>query len=329
MASGIADTRQRAIELFQQKVTQTDIAARLGVSRVTVNHWAKIYGDGGAEALLQRPEKGRARRLTEDQRRAVTSWLAASPRDQGLAARRWTGRELATLIRSRFGVVHSPTYCLALCRAIGVPIGGAYRPPRTPKRPRTGLAGRPAKVSGVSAYNLRRDLLLADANRGSEGWTLREVVDFIRGHSGVVYAPSSIAALLGRLDVALQVIPERQRRIETRPRVAQWRQRGRRLTAEQLTDLYALLKAEKGIGTWSAERVATFIMERFRVSYAPSYVPLLLQDLGILIRRSPSTKSRAAAKPRLKGEPLASVTNGASVISREAGLQVVHRDRKR
>lgn len=61
------------------------------------------------------------------------------------------------------------------------------------------------------------------------------------------------------------------------------------------------MKAEKGIETRSAECVATFIMERFGVSYAPSYVPLLLQDLGILIRRPPSTRGRAAAKAGLKG----------------------------
>lgn len=287
MAGGTSAIRQRAIDLFQQDISQTEIASRLGVSRVTINQWAQIYKRSGADALLQRGHKGRSARLSEDQRREITSWLSASPQDQGLNARRWTGRVLAKLIRRKFGVAHSPNYCLALCRAMRAPMARAYRPPREPRARRGGLTGRPAKISGLAAETLRNELRSADRHGKLHGWTRRELVEFIRVHSGAAYASSSIDAVLGRLGVSLEIIPERQRRIETRPRAPK-RQRGRRLTPEQLTELCRLLTSQKDIATWSAPRVKAFIRERFGVTYAESYIPPLLQQIGILIRRPSS-----------------------------------------
>lgn len=293
--AGAALIRQRAIDLFRENVTQTEIAARLGVSRVTVNQWARIFNERGAEALLQRADRGRARRLTEDQRREVASWLAISPKEQGLDARRWTGREVATLIKRRFGVVHSPTYCLALCRAMGVPLEAAYRPPRKERRSPAAVRGRPPKISGLAAGKLRSDLLVADEGRSPRGWTRQELVEFIRRRTGANYSADSISSLLARLDVSLQIIPERQRRIETRPRPPKL-QRGRRLTIGQITELHRALKEKADIASRSPEWVRSFISDRFGVSYAPSYVPHLLQQLGILIRRPPPQAPRARGR---------------------------------
>lgn len=282
--AGTAPLRQRAIELLQQNISQAEIAARLGVSRVTINQWAKILRESGADALLQRAHKGRLPRLTDDQRGEIASWLSTSAQDQGLQARRWTGREVATLIRRRFGVAHTPSYCLALCRAMGVPLESAYRPPRKPRRSSGRPRGRPAKISGPAADKLRSELLAEDRGRSPRGWTRQELVAFVEQRTGIAYAADSISALLDRLGVSLQIIPERQRRIETRRRLPK-PQRGRRLTAEQITQLHSALREQADIASWSPERVKSFIWDRFHVRYAPSYIPHLLQQVGILIRR--------------------------------------------
>lgn len=299
MPAGTLLIRQRAIQLFRQNITQTEIATLLGVSRVTVSQWAKVYRQGGADALLRRVHTGRSRRLTNDQQREIASWLATSPREQGLEARRWTGREVAKLILRRFGVVHSATYCRKICRAVGVPIAAAFKPTRSMSPSARGRAGRPAKIAGPAAEQLRADLEPVDRGRIPQDWTRQELVDFIAERTGIAYAPRSVGGLLARLGLSLSIIPARQRRIETRPKPPireTGHHPGRRLTANQIAELHGLLKRQSANAGWSAEGVRSLIWARFRVSYAPSSIPPLLQEFGISIHRARSGVSSASGK---------------------------------
>jgi transposase len=223
-------------------------------------------------------------RLTQAQRREMVSWLAHPPRQLGVAADRWTGRELAALVERRFGVKHSPAYCLRLCNAMGASMKAAYKLPLVEKQ--RGIAGRPPKVRGEMLPRLKRALVEASRHRQRRGWTRRELAAFIREQCGIICTPVSVEATLARMQLSLLIIPEWQRRVEERDRRPSRRQRARRLTIEQLAELSAALQAKPEVAR-SPEMTRSLIRQRFGVTYATSYIPNLLRELAIRRRGTP------------------------------------------
>src|SRR3954470_3929193 len=88
--AGLAQ-RARIVLLAGEGHSNTEIAARVGVSRPTVIHWRDRYGEGGVAALGDRPRSGRPRRVDEAQ--VVVATLTPPP--QRLGVTHWSSRLLA------------------------------------------------------------------------------------------------------------------------------------------------------------------------------------------------------------------------------------------
>lgn len=91
--------REAARLLRQGKLSQAEIARRLGVSRATVCDWAKQLAAGGLRALRRRLRRGA---------------LAA-----GFATDRWTMGRVRQLIEREFGVRYHRNYVNRLLVSVG------------------------------------------------------------------------------------------------------------------------------------------------------------------------------------------------------------------
>src|SRR6476469_832555 len=97
--AGLAQ-RARIVLLAGEGHSNTEIAARVGVSRPTVIHWRERYGEGGVAALADRPRSGRPRRVDEAQ--VVVATLTPPPR---LGVTHWSSRLLAGELGVGFATV--------------------------------------------------------------------------------------------------------------------------------------------------------------------------------------------------------------------------------
>src|SRR3712207_6841422 len=64
LRAGLAQ-RARIVLLAGEGTPNTEIAARVGTSRPTVNLWRRRYATGGLAALGDRPRSGRPRQIDE------------------------------------------------------------------------------------------------------------------------------------------------------------------------------------------------------------------------------------------------------------------------
>ena len=82
-SSGRAGMAQRAriVLLASDGVLNADIAARVGVSRPTVNRWRARYAESGIAGLVDEDRPGRPRQV--DQRQIVAETLVPPPASLG------------------------------------------------------------------------------------------------------------------------------------------------------------------------------------------------------------------------------------------------------
>src|SRR5512143_3651042 len=71
------------------KLSQAEIARRLGVSRATVSDWAKQVSAGGLRALRRRSAAGRPSRLTNRQKKRLVQILKKGASTAGFPTERW------------------------------------------------------------------------------------------------------------------------------------------------------------------------------------------------------------------------------------------------
>jgi transposase len=111
--------RMRAWELYGAGWNQTKIAQALGVSQGTVSQWLKRARQGGMEALRRRPARGRAPKLTPEQRARLPELLKKGAEYFGFNGAVWTGKRVAQVIDNHFGVRYHPEYIPRLLGSIG------------------------------------------------------------------------------------------------------------------------------------------------------------------------------------------------------------------
>jgi len=92
------------------KLSQAEIARRLGVSRATVSDWAKQVSAGGLRALRRRSAAGRPSRLTNQQKKRLVQILKQGARAAGFPTERWTMGRVQQMIRREFDVVYHAHY---------------------------------------------------------------------------------------------------------------------------------------------------------------------------------------------------------------------------
>jgi transposase len=118
--------RIEGARLLKRKVKEAEVARRLGVSRQTVNVWAKRLAEvNGAVGKLKAKPLGRPKALDAVQCEWLRSTLLKGALAAGFPTELWTVKRVRTLIKREFGVAYSPAGGWVLLRSLGF----------TPQRP--------------------------------------------------------------------------------------------------------------------------------------------------------------------------------------------------
>ena len=100
--------RKRAIELFNEGYNRGEVADILGVTRLSVGKWVKIYKQHGLKGLsLQKPGRkvGSGRRLTLEQEKKIQKMIRDKMPDQlKLPFALWNRRAIQALIKEQFEI---------------------------------------------------------------------------------------------------------------------------------------------------------------------------------------------------------------------------------
>jgi transposase len=103
------------------RLSQAQIARRLGVSPAAVCQWAERLHScpHGLAALRRRAKPGRPPRLTPAQWQELLAVLARGATHAGFDTQRWTMPRVRALIRRRFGVTYHADYLSVCLRDLG------------------------------------------------------------------------------------------------------------------------------------------------------------------------------------------------------------------
>ncbi|MFF3430272.1 transposase [Streptomyces sp. NPDC002602] len=82
--------RARAVELFEDGVSNAEIATAVGVCAESVRRWRRVWEEGGASALRRRAATGRPPKLDDSQAERVRAALEQGAQVHGFEADLWT-----------------------------------------------------------------------------------------------------------------------------------------------------------------------------------------------------------------------------------------------
>jgi transposase len=108
--------RLQAAGLFQQGLSQAEVARRLGVSRQTASRWQARWRQGGRAGLAGPGRWGRPSRLSDRDWRRVERALLQGPLVQGFDTDLWTLPRVAEVIWRLTGVSYHPGHVWWLLR---------------------------------------------------------------------------------------------------------------------------------------------------------------------------------------------------------------------
>jgi len=111
--------RLKAAKLFDQGVSQAEVARRLGVHRQSVNRWHQAWTKDGTRALKQAGRAGRKPRLQPAQLEQVRCGLKAGPQALGYDTGLWTTGRVADLIERETGQKYHPGHVWKILRSLG------------------------------------------------------------------------------------------------------------------------------------------------------------------------------------------------------------------
>ncbi|MGW7089051.1 helix-turn-helix domain-containing protein [Streptomyces sp. NPDC054871] len=82
--------RMRAVELFEQRRSSSEVARMVGMHPESVRRWKRLWEQGGAQALRRRPASGRPPKLDDTQVELVRAALEQGAQAHGFEADLWT-----------------------------------------------------------------------------------------------------------------------------------------------------------------------------------------------------------------------------------------------
>ena len=116
---GLERRRRRSARLFEEGLTQADVARRLDVSRTTALRWYRSWSAGGEEGLRGAGRAGRKPRLSEAQQEMVVQALLEGPLAWGYETELWTLPRVAEVIHEVTGVKYHPGHVWRVLRQLG------------------------------------------------------------------------------------------------------------------------------------------------------------------------------------------------------------------
>lgn len=96
----------------------SDIAATLGEHTRTIERWRKRFNEHGVAGLLDDTSPGRPSRLSERNKAALARDLQSPPREFGLEAEQWRGKQLQAHLNERYQVELSLRQCQRLLKKL-------------------------------------------------------------------------------------------------------------------------------------------------------------------------------------------------------------------
>jgi transposase len=109
----------RAAALFEQGLSQAQVAKKLRVSSQSAHRWRQAWEQGGKEALRSAPRKGPPPRLSEPQLGQLDVALLGGPRQFGFSTDLWTLPRIAQVIRTLFGVSYHGSHVWRILQKLG------------------------------------------------------------------------------------------------------------------------------------------------------------------------------------------------------------------
>ena len=101
------------------KLSQAEIARRVGVSRATVSEWARKVKEEGIRGLRKQKAKGGVFKLTKEQKQRLKRFLDRGALACGFCVDRWTLQRVSELIEREFDVTYHPNYLNRLLDKLG------------------------------------------------------------------------------------------------------------------------------------------------------------------------------------------------------------------
>ena len=111
--------RNKAAGLFEQGLSQSEIARRLGVTPASVCRWHQAWRGEGIQGLEVAKHLGRPRRLSAEQVEELESALLEGPGAHGFRTELWTLPRVGELIRRKFGVRYCKSNVWNVMRRLG------------------------------------------------------------------------------------------------------------------------------------------------------------------------------------------------------------------
>jgi transposase len=118
----LEERRLAAGRLLQAgRLSQAEIAQRLGVTPSAVSQWARQLRDhpSGLSALRRHPKPGRPARLSPSQWQELLGLLAHGAKQSGFETERWTLPRVRVVIERRWGVTYHVAYLSTRLRDLG------------------------------------------------------------------------------------------------------------------------------------------------------------------------------------------------------------------
>lgn len=156
------ERRLAAVPLLRRgKLSQSEIARRLGVTPAAVHKWRCRLDEGGKRALRRASTPGRPCKLTPEQERRLFRLLDAGASAAGFDSERWTLPRVQRLIEREFSVSYHSRSLSAFLRRRG---WSRQQPERQDKRRdeeliRAWLAKDWPRIKKVAAARARDHLL--------------------------------------------------------------------------------------------------------------------------------------------------------------------------
>lgn len=114
------ERRLAAVPLLRKgKLSQSEIARRLGVTPAAVHKWRRRLDEGGKRALRRAATPGRPCKLTPEQERRLCRLLDAGASAAGFDSERWTLPRVQRLIEREFSVSYHARSLSAFLRRRG------------------------------------------------------------------------------------------------------------------------------------------------------------------------------------------------------------------